>query len=141
IATEARGGSTVPTLKPVRRDGPMPLSFAQERLWFLHQLQPNSFAYNITARIDLTGPLNPVALDQAISEVVRRHEILRTVFPAAEGEAVQIVTPAPRSVLTFADLRGLSREEQTTKAAALSRAQDHKPFDLARQSPLRCTLI
>jgi amino acid adenylation domain-containing protein len=143
IATDQRSEAecSVSEIRAVRRDGPMPLSFAQERLWFLHQLQPDSFAYNISARIDLTGLLNVATLDQAMSEVVRRHEILRTMFPALEGEPVQVVGPPLRSILMLADLSGLSVAEQTEKAATLSREQDQKPFDLARQTALRCALL
>jgi amino acid adenylation domain-containing protein len=143
IATDKRAQTEcpVPEIRPVRRDGPMPLSFAQERLWFLHQLQPDSFAYNITARIDLAGPLNVTSLDQALSEVVRRHEILRTVFPTAEGEPVQIIKPAPQAILAVADLSGLNVAEQTEMAASLSREQDEKPFALASQTALRCALL
>lgn len=143
IATDKLGQteSAAPEIKPVRRDGPMPLSFAQERLWFLHELQPNSFAYNIAARIDLTGPLNVTGLDQSMREVVRRHEILRTTFSMPDGQPVQVIHSAPRSILTFVDLTGLSVAEQAEKVALLSREQEQKPFDLAAQAALRCALL
>jgi amino acid adenylation domain-containing protein len=131
----------VPTIEPVSREGSLPLSFAQERLWFLHQLQPDSFAYNMAARIDLTGALNVVALDQGVSEVIRRHEILRTTFPTFDGQPIQVVGPPPRSILTIADLSGLSEAEQQARANSLSREQEQKPFELGRSPVLRGILV
>ncbi len=131
----------VPAIEPVLRDAPLPLSFAQERLWFLQQLQPESFAYNMTAWIDLTGPLNIVALDQATTEIMRRHEILRTSFATADGQPVQVVGPPPRPVLTVVDLSGLSHEEQEAQAQSLSREQAHRPFDLASGPIFRGVLL
>jgi amino acid adenylation domain-containing protein len=131
----------VPTIEPVSREGSLPLSFAQERLWFLHQLQPDSFAYNMAARIDLTGALNVVALDQGVSEVIRRHEILRTTFPTFHGQPIQVVGPPPRSILTIADLSGLSEAEQQARANSLSREQEQKPFELGRSPVLRGILV
>jgi amino acid adenylation domain-containing protein len=125
----------VPAIEPALRDAPLPLSFAQERLWFLQQLQPESFAYNMPAWIDLSGPLNIDALDQAITEIVRRHEILRTSFAVSGGQPVQIVDEAPRSMLMTVDLSGLENPE--AQAQALSRAQARRPFDLARGPLLR----
>ncbi|HEU4930628.1 MAG TPA: amino acid adenylation domain-containing protein, partial [Pyrinomonadaceae bacterium] len=123
----------VPAIEPALRDAPLPLSFAQERLWFLHLLQPESFAYNMPAWIDLTGPLNPVTLDQATTEIVRRHEILRTSFGVSGGQPVQVVDEPPRSMLMVVDLSGLADPE--AQAQSLSREQARRPFDLAR-SPL-----
>src|SRR6185369_11518380 len=142
IDESVRGESTVPVLQPVLRDGPLPLSFAQERLWFLHQLQPESFAYNMTAWVDLTGSLNLVALDGATNEIIRRHEILRSSFVAtADGEPVQIVSPPPQQLLTIVDLSGLSNDEQETHAEAISSEQTRRPFDLAHGPILRGTLL
>ncbi|HET6976573.1 MAG TPA: amino acid adenylation domain-containing protein [Pyrinomonadaceae bacterium] len=132
---------SVPALVPVLREAPMPLSFAQERLWFLHQLQPESFAYNMTAWIDLTGPLNPVALDQATTEIIRRHEILRTSFALADGDAIQVINESPRAILTVVDLGGLTNEEQDVQSQLLSKEQAQRPFDLAHGPLLRGTLL
>ena len=133
--------SAVPAMQPARRDAPLPLSFAQERLWFLHQLQPESFAYNMTAWIDLTGVLNTVALDQATNEIVRRHEILRSSFATSDGQPVQVVAAPPQQLLTIVDLSRLSNDEQESQAQSLSRQLTHRPFDLAQGPVMRGTLL
>jgi aspartate racemase len=77
--------SDSPTMRPVERHGPLVTSFAQQRLWFLDQLEPNSAAYNIPAAYRLFGPLAVTALERAINEIVRRHEALRTTFAMVDG--------------------------------------------------------
>ena len=122
----------VPAIEPVLRDAPLPLSFAQERLWFLHQLQPESFAYNMTAWIDLTGPLNIVALDQATTEIVRRHEILRTSFATSDGQPVQVIGTTAAPGINNRRFERLSRtKSRKRRRSRLSREQAHRPFDLA----------
>src|SRR5688572_15377719 len=68
-----------------------PLSFSQERLWFLHQLEPESYAFNITSAVRLIGELNVPALERALNEIVRRHEALRTTFDHVDGELAQVI--------------------------------------------------
>ncbi len=93
-ALRAGAGEGAPPLLPVPRDGrPLPLSFAQQRLWFLHRLEPGSPAYNIPYALRLRGPLDPAAFRAALGGVVRRHESLRTVFGTEHGEPVQTVLP------------------------------------------------
>jgi amino acid adenylation domain-containing protein/non-ribosomal peptide synthase protein (TIGR01720 family) len=82
---------TRPPILPIARDKPLPLSFAQQRLWFLHQLQPDSVAYNVPIAIRLTGSLQIAALKQSLSEIARRHEILRTTFTMIDGRPIQVV--------------------------------------------------
>src|SRR5215472_4362831 len=82
-----------------------PPSYAQQRLWFLHQLDPHSSAYNLPADVHLQGPLDVGAMEQALSEIVRRHEALRTTFPSENGEPVQRVHQARRIELKVTDLR------------------------------------
>src|SRR5262249_51910659 len=89
-----RGASEAPLappLRPVPRDGELPLSFAQQRLWFLDQWQPGIPLYNIPAAVRLTGPLNTAALERSLREIVRRHEVLRTTFATVAGRAVPII--------------------------------------------------
>src|SRR5437763_6377225 len=81
------------TRRPPARDA-CPLSFAQQRLWFIHQLQPESPAYNIPAALRLTGPLDAEALEASLSEIARRHVALRTTFAARDGDPVQVIREA-----------------------------------------------
>ncbi len=122
-------------LKPVDRSGPLPLSFAQQRLWFLNELDPANSLYNISFALHLTGDLQPTRLREALDEVVRRHEALRTRFASQDGEPVQIVCPASSpdfSLLTAGD---------HDEARRLIRLEALRPFDL-RQAPLiRAALI
>jgi hypothetical protein len=96
-----------PRLQPRPGGGPAPLSFAQERMWFLQQLEPESVASNLQTSVPLTGPLDRHALERALSEVVRRHEILRTTFALAQGSPVQRVAAPQPIVLGTDDLSGV----------------------------------
>src|SRR5262249_45101737 len=95
VETAMRAGQTltVPLIERISRDGVLPLSFAQQRLWFLDQLQPGSAFYNIPAALRLTGKLDVDALRRSLSEIVRRHESLRTTFEIVDGEPVQVIAP------------------------------------------------
>ncbi|HEV2734694.1 MAG TPA: amino acid adenylation domain-containing protein, partial [Longimicrobiaceae bacterium] len=136
------GGTPAPPLLPVPRDGrPLPLSFAQQRLWFIDRLAPGSAAYNIPSALRLRGRLDVAALRAAVGGVVRRHEALRTVFADVGGEPVQVVG-APRAVpVPLADLRGLGAEERSAELRRLAREESLRPFDLAAGPVLRCALV
>jgi NRPS condensation-like uncharacterized protein len=116
-----------------------PLSFGQERLWFLEQLEPGSPLYNIPAAVRLSGPLDAAALAQALQQLVDRHEALRTTFASLEGRPVQVIAPAPSVPLPLEDLAG----EADPEAAALERAtaEAQRPFDLAEGPLLRAGLL
>jgi hypothetical protein len=102
---------------PQRRDSnKFPLSFAQQRLWFLDQLEPNSSVYNIPDTHSFTGPLNLHALERSLSEIVRRHEILRTTFHTVDGEPVQVIAEAQPQQLEVIDLSELPQAEREAKA-------------------------
>ncbi len=139
---EARGGGAPPPpLVPVSRDRPLPLSFSQHRLWFIDRLEPGSAAYNMPFPLRLGGGLHPGALEHALSEVVRRHEALRTRFPVVDGEPVQHVDP-PRPVpLPRVDLRGLAPERREGELARLAAEEARRPFDLAAGPLLRAALV
>ncbi|HXV80924.1 MAG TPA: condensation domain-containing protein, partial [Candidatus Binatia bacterium] len=95
-----------------------PLSFGQERLWFLDQLDPGNSVYNICRAQRLKGPLDTAALERSLHEIVRHHEILRTIFPAVDGRPVQIVKPILTLRLPLFDLQQVistSREAETTR--------------------------
>jgi len=119
----------------------VPLSFAQERLWFLHQLDPHSSAYHIAAALHLRGVLDLGACARALSEMVRRHEALRTSFVLAAGEPRQRVLAAPRPVYVVADLVALPADRRMAERDRLERAAAARPFDLADGPLLRVLLL
>jgi amino acid adenylation domain-containing protein len=134
VLQQERDERRVPPLVPVPRSGDIPLSFAQQRLWFLDQLDPGSAAYNIPSAVRLTGTLNAAALDAAVSAIVRRHEALRTVFGrGADGDPVQIILPAGPFPLPVVDLSALAAPGEEARRLAVEEAR--RPFDLA-QGPL-----
>ncbi|HYG61060.1 MAG TPA: condensation domain-containing protein, partial [Thermoanaerobaculia bacterium] len=121
--------------------GPQPLSFAQERLWFLDQLEPGSPAYNIPAALRLSGRLGLPALAASLEEIVRRHASLRTRFAAVEGRPVQIAEPAAGVPFPLVDLGGLPTDVRDGEALRLAREEALRPFDLARGPVLRAALL
>jgi amino acid adenylation domain-containing protein len=133
---------TAPPLRPALRpaDGRLPLSFAQERLWFLHRLDPASPAYNEQAAFRLTGRLDVAALRWSLDEIVRRHESLRTVFDEDEGQPFQTVLPAAPLGLPGVDLSRLPGPAAGAEARRLAAEQTFRPFDLAR-GPLARALL
>jgi amino acid adenylation domain-containing protein len=130
-----------PPLEPVSRDQALQLSFAQERLWFMAQLEPDSPAYNVPTPLRLEGPLDAAALRRSLSEVVRRHEVLRTSFSARGGEVVQVIAAPEEVALPVVDLGGLGEEAVSRELGRLARGEALRPFDLARGPILRVTLV
>src|SRR6476620_3222498 len=96
-----------------------PLSFAQQRLWFLHQLDPQSSAYNTPAALRLSGQLDIPALERTLNEIIRRHEVLRTTFDALDGEPVQLIATTQPLELPFTDLSDLPPEQRETETRQL----------------------
>jgi amino acid adenylation domain-containing protein len=117
------------------------LSFAQQRLWFLDQLQPNSAFYNIPIALRLTGTLNVAALEQSLEEIIARHEALRTNFITVDGKASQIIQTQTLWTLSIVDLQHLSPSEQEIAAQELAQQQALVPFELATQALFRTTLV
>lgn len=133
--------STVGPIRPVPRDGDLPLSFAQHRLWFLDQLEGQSATYNMPAALGLTGPLHVAALEQSLTEIVRRHEVLRTTFSMENGAAVQAIALTPTLTLPVVDLQALPEVEQSAEVQRLATGEAQRPFDLTKDSLLRVTLL
>src|SRR5215208_2041884 len=118
-----------------------PLSFAQQRLWFIDQLEPNKSIYNLPTPRRLKGKLNIAALEQALSEIIRRHESLRTSFATADGEPVQIVAQAQPFKFQVIDLSDLPEQQQEAMAHAHYQAEAQQPFDLSHGPLIRGLLI
>ncbi|HYO98625.1 MAG TPA: amino acid adenylation domain-containing protein, partial [Pyrinomonadaceae bacterium] len=142
LDASAQTASAPPPLRPVPRDGELPLSFIQQRFWFLHQLMPESSAYNIPTAVRLTGALDVAALERSFNEVVRRHEILRTTFISVGGRPEQLIADELKVELSLIDLGGRpTREEREAEARRLAAEEAQKPFDLARAPLLRTALL
>ncbi len=118
-----------------------PLSYAQQRLWFLDQLYPGSPLYNIPAAIQLNGPLHIRALQHSLNEIVRRHEVLRTTFTVIEGQPVQAVIPQLTLALPVIDLGLHPMSERAAEVQRRITKEAQTPFDLTRGPLLRATLL
>jgi amino acid adenylation domain-containing protein len=118
-----------------------PLSFAQRRLWFLHQLEPENTVYNLPLAVPFNVAVNAPLLERSINAIVERHETLRTVFNTVNGEPMQIVRPALTLQLAVRDLRTLSKEEQNAETTRLTVEMAQRPFDLAHGPLLRTALL
>ncbi|HEX6751684.1 MAG TPA: amino acid adenylation domain-containing protein, partial [Longimicrobium sp.] len=134
-------GAALPPLVPVARETPLPLSFAQERLWFLHQMEPEGAGYNMFRSGRLRGSLDAGALERALDALTERHESLRTTFRPVEQGAVQVVHPAVPARLPVLDLTGLAPQAREQEARRLEREEAERPFDLERGPLLRVTLL
>jgi amino acid adenylation domain-containing protein len=128
-------------VRPVRREGPLPASFAQERLWFIEQFESGTAVYNISWGRGLCGPLNVAALESSLQELVRRHEVLRTTFATVNGQPQPVVLAAPEFRLHQTDLRNLPAGEREAQARRLAQEEASRPFDLSRDLMLRAQLI
>ncbi len=120
---------------------PVPLSFAQERLWFLDQLEPGRPTYNIALAVELAGRLAPAALAASLTEVVRRHAALRTTFAVAAGRPAQVIAPARDVALPLVDLASLPAALREAEGRRLAGSAARRPFDLARGPLMRATLV
>jgi acyl carrier protein len=137
----AQDAGSAPPLLPVPRAGGLPLSFAQQRLWFLYLLDPASPVYNIPTAVRLRGPLNVPALERSFTALVRRHEALRTTLLAGEGRPVQVVGPARPVAVPVTDLRGLPGPARQARALRLVADEARRPFDISRDLLLRPALL
>jgi amino acid adenylation domain-containing protein len=125
-----------------RRAQPVaPLSFAQQRLWFLDQLEPGSAAYNISLNVTLSGKLDSAALLKSLNELTRRHEIFRTTFAVVNDEPAQIISTTLEMDMPIIDLSHLPDAEREREARRLAAAEARRPFDLSRLPLLRAALL
>jgi len=139
-AKQVKASNQLP-IQTVPREGKLPLSFAQQRLWFLQQLSPDSPSYNLLLVLLLGGSLNVVVLEQSLSELIRRHEIFRTTFPMVDGKPVQVIAPPTTLTLPVEDLQGLSAQEQTAQIRQMAKSFASKPFSLALGPLVQFTLL
>ncbi|HEX5873143.1 MAG TPA: amino acid adenylation domain-containing protein, partial [Pyrinomonadaceae bacterium] len=128
-------------IRPAPRNGPLPLSFAQQRLWFLDQLEPGLVAYNVPAAVRLVGKLDVAVLNWSLNEIVRRHESLRTTFDSVAGRPVQVIAPALELSIPVNDLTHLPDDTRESEALLLSQEEAQRPFDLLRGPLIRAVLL
>jgi len=139
-AAKRAAASNEERLSPVPRDRPLPLSFAQQRLWFLSQLDPESSSYNISNAFRLSGILNATALERALNTVVDRHESLRTIFPTVDEEPVQIVLSDRAAAFETIDLTNVPSAQRDARAMQLMADAAARPFRLSEEPPFRAIL-
>jgi amino acid adenylation domain-containing protein len=128
-------------IRPVKRQGNLPLSFAQQRLWFLAQLEPESPFYNTPTAVRLQGQLNVEALQQSFNEIVSRHEALRTNFQTREGQAVAIISEEKPLTLTIFDISELPANQQQAEIKQQAAQETQQPFDISSDLLLRVKLL
>ncbi|MBZ4377523.1 condensation domain-containing protein, partial [Corallococcus sp. AS-1-6] len=137
----ASTGARLPPLTRTRTDGPQPLSFAQQRLWFLDQLAPDDASYNLPVTLRLLGRLDVEALRRAFEALVARHEALRTTFFEEEGQPFQRIHPPTEWILPIEDLSGLNESERDAETLRLATREARQPFHLVQGPLLRTALL
>ncbi|MHC5858902.1 non-ribosomal peptide synthetase [Nostoc sp.] len=133
--------SQIPPIVACERNGNLPLSFGQQRIWFLHQFEPNSSSNNMPVVVRFTGNLNVAVLEESLREVVCRHEVLRTTFPAVNGKPTQVIATDVSLTLPIIDLQQVADEQREAEAHLLATKEAHQPFDLANGPILRVLLL
>ncbi|MDZ7963243.1 MAG: amino acid adenylation domain-containing protein [Aulosira sp. DedQUE10] len=133
-------GCSVP-IQSIGRDSDLPLSFGQERLWFLDQLVPNHAFYNVPEAFRLRGVLNATILEQSLNEIINRHEVLRTTYSSLNGQPIQVIHSTFPIKLLVVNLQGLSLDEQESQVRQIIFEEAQRPFDLVQGPLLRTTLL
>src|SRR5262245_59274710 len=129
------------TIQPRGKSNKVELSFAQQRLWFLNQLEPGSPFYNISMAVRISGNVDMKAFVRALNEIIRRHEVLRTSFQPLHGTPVQVIIPRLLVNPSIVDLSELSRNgEAEQEALRLVNADSRRPFDLSKSPLLRVVM-
>jgi hypothetical protein len=119
----------------------LPLSYAQQRLWFLDQLEPNSSFYNVPLALHLAGDLQADILEKSLQKIIQRHEALRTNFTTIEGNPVQIIKPESNWKLTIVNGKDSPKYREDSELKKWLEIHSHQPFDLANESLIRATLL
>jgi amino acid adenylation domain-containing protein len=128
-------------LVPIARTGMLPLSFAQARLWFLDQLQPGNAAYNVPTAVRLHGPLDLAAMEDALNQVIARHETLRTTISLQDNDPIQVIAPTLTIPLTVINLQQHPAVKREAIALERATAETQRPFDLARGPLIRAVVL
>lgn len=136
-----KAGAKIAPIVPVDRSRNLPLSYPQQRLWFVEQLRDESNPYNIYPYFQLNGPLNVAALQQSVNEIIRRHESLRTVFRFEGNQPVQIIQPELKIEIPTTDLASLSEEERNRAVEEITQEEIKRPFDLEKGPLVRARLL
>jgi amino acid adenylation domain-containing protein len=138
---QTAGRASAESIQPVPRDGSLPLSFAQQRLWFVDQLAPGNSAYNIPAAFRIAGSLDAAALERSLDEIVDRHEVLRTTFAAVDGVPAQVIAGKRSFKMRTTDLSQMPAVEREAEIRRLLREEVARPFDLSADLMLRAALL
>jgi acyl carrier protein len=140
--TRRQEGQEIPPIVPVSRDQQVPLSFAQQRLWFLDQMEPGTHLYNIPRAFRLAGTLDIPALESALNDLIGRHEILRTNYQLGDADQpVQVIAPKVTIELPVIDLSGIDSLRREQEAERIVQQETDRGFDLARDPILRAVLL
>ncbi|MEH1835436.1 MAG: condensation domain-containing protein, partial [Nostoc sp.] len=141
IASSSNQSFSQLVISPINREGNLPLSFAQQRLWLLAQLEPDNPSYNVAAALHLSGKLNVTVLRQSFTEIIRRHEVLRTSFPTVDGHGVAVVSSDVTLFIPIIDLSSLSASQQHQTVEQLAHSESQQPFYLEQSPLLRVKLL
>ncbi|MEO1004642.1 MAG: amino acid adenylation domain-containing protein [Cyanobacteria bacterium J06638_38] len=129
------------TITPIARTGNLPLSFAQQRLWFLDQMEPGNPLYNLPGAVRLKGSLDIAAFERSFNEIVRRHEVLRATFVTIDGQPVQEIAPDLKLAIPILDWRQVEESKREAEVSRLADEEAQQPFNLAQGPLIRITLV
>ena len=133
--------TTIERIQPIKRDDILPLSFAQQRLWFIDQLEPNSATYNIPIAVHLVGQLKHELLSQSLQKIIERHEVLRTTFAHIDGQPQQLIVADVSFLLPLEDLSHVVADEQPSVVKQILQTEAERPFSLTQAPLLRTKLL
>ncbi|MBS0151276.1 MAG: amino acid adenylation domain-containing protein [Nitrospira sp.] len=140
-ACSSREGTSLVPLTPVERHEPLALSFAQQRLWFLSQMEPEGWSYNLPFALRLSGTLDVDALSRSFEQVIARHETLRTTFHESDGEPVQVIGSGEVFALQIDDLSGVPEERRNETVRRAASVEVRRPFRLDEDQPIRARVL